>query len=187
MSKTIEARLRSLLILFVWLATITAAKAQQRFFAEKSSVTFFSDGVIEDISATNTKVTSIYDITKGDIAYLISVKDFQFVNKLMQVHFNEKYMESEKYPKSSFQGRVTGFDASKEGPQEVKAIGKITIHGVTRDVEIPGTAEMKGNQVFVKAKFPVKLLDYNIKVPQIVWQNIAQTVEVTVDFSYRPL
>jgi hypothetical protein len=187
MSKTIEARLRLLLVLVVWLAAITPGQSQQRFFAEKSTVTFFSDGVIEDISATNTKVTSIYDITKGDIAYLISIKDFQFVNKLMQVHFNEKYMESEKYPKSSFQGRVTGFDAAKEGLQSVKAIGKITIHGVTRDIEIPGTAEMKGNQVFVKAKFMVRLMDYNIRVPQIVWQNIAQQVEVTVDFSYRPL
>jgi len=187
MSKTIRASTTLFIFLVVWLTSLTVGISQQRYFAEKSSVTFFSDGVIEDISATNAKVTSIYDITTGEIAYLISIKDFQFVNKLMQVHFNEKYMESEKYPKSSFQGKVSGFDATKAGSQSVKATGKITIHGVTKDVEIPGTAELKGSLVFVKAKFPVKLLDYNIKVPQIVWQNIAQTVEVTVDFTYRPL
>lgn len=172
-----------LLVFATWLPGV----AQQRFFAEKSTVTFFSDGVIEDIAATNTKVTSIFDVTKGDIAYLLSIKDFQFEKKLMQVHFNEKYMESEKFPKSTFQGKVTGFNISVSGEQQVKAVGKLTIHGVTKEVELPGTAEVKGNQVFVKAKFMVKLKDYSITVPQIVWQNIAQQIEVKVEFIYRPL
>jgi polyisoprenoid-binding protein YceI len=105
----------------------------------------------------------------------------------MQVHFNEKYMESEKYPKSSFQGTITGFKLAATGKQEVKATGKLTIHGVTKSVEVPGIVEVNGNRLSVKSKFVVKLLDYNIKVPQIVWQNIAQQVEVTIDFVYRPL
>jgi polyisoprenoid-binding protein YceI len=124
---------------------------------------------------------------KGDIAFLMSMKDFQFEKKLMQVHFNEKYVESEKYPKSSFQGRIVGFDSAVSGVQQVKAHGKLSIHGITKDVEVPGTVEMKGGQIFVKSKFIVKLQDYNIKVPQIVWQNIAQQVEVSVDLTYRPL
>jgi hypothetical protein len=161
--------------------------SQQRFFAEKAVVSFFSDAVVEDISATNEKVTSIFDVLNGDVAYLMSIKDFQFPNKLMQVHFNEKYMESEKYPKSSFQGKITGFSMTATGIQQVKATGKLTIHGVTKTIEVPGTAEVNGNRLTVKSKFVVKLLDYNIKVPQIVWQNIAQQVDVTIDFVYRPL
>src|SRR5688572_16044324 len=89
----------------------------QRYFAEKSKVTFFSDGVVEDITAGNDKVTSIFDALKGDVAFLLSIKDFEFEKKLMQVHFNEKYMESEKYPKSSFQGKIVGFDISQKGVQ----------------------------------------------------------------------
>lgn len=161
--------------------------SQKRYFSEKSSITFFSEGVIEDIKATNTKVTSIFDLASGDVAYLLSPKDFQFDKKLMQVHFNEKYMESEKYPKSTFQGKIAGFDASNRQLQQVKAQGKLTIHGVTRDIDIPGTILIEGNTVNVKSKFMVKLQDYNIKVPQIVWQNIAQEVEVTVEFLYRPV
>lgn len=161
--------------------------SQQRFFAEKAVVSFFSDGVVEDISATNEKVTSIFDVVNGEVAYLMSVKDFQFPNKLMQVHFNEKYMESEKFPKSSFQGKISGLNMSASGKQEVKATGKLTIHGVTQVIDVPGTVEVNGNRITVKSKFTVKLLDYNIKVPQIVWQNIAQQVEVTVDLVYRPL
>ena len=177
---------RKLLFFFCLFISIQSY-SQQRFFAEKAVVSFFSDGVVEDISAANEKVTSIFDAVNGEVAYLMSIKDFQFPNKLMQVHFNEKYMESEKYPKSSFQGKITGFNLAATGKQEVKATGKLTIHGVTQNIEAPGTVEVNGNRLTVKSKFIVKLLDYNIKVPQIVWQNIAQQVEVTVDFVYRPL
>jgi hypothetical protein len=161
--------------------------AQKRYFSEKSSVTFFSEGVIEEIKAINTKVTSIFDLSSGEVAYLLSPKDFQFEKKLMQVHFNEKYMESEKYPKSSFQGKIVGYDPSNLQLQQVKAQGKITIHGVTRNIDVPGTLHIEGNTVTLRSKFMVKLEDYNIKVPQIVWQNIAQQVEVTVHFLYRPV
>ncbi|HTF21410.1 MAG TPA: YceI family protein [Chryseolinea sp.] len=176
-----------LLAMVVLVCTVTISGAQQRYFAEKPSITFFSDGVVEDITAANQKVTSIFDALNGEIAYLMNVKDFQFVNKLMQTHFNEKYMESEKFPKSSFQGKVTGFNYGAGGTQQVKAAGKLTIHGVTRDVDIPGTIEVSGNKIILKAKFLVKLEDYKITVPQVVWDKIAQQVEVTLDFVYRPL
>jgi len=161
--------------------------SQKRFFSEKSNITFFSAGVIEEIKASNTKVTSILDLLTGDVAYLLSPKDFQFEKKLMQVHFNEKYMESEKFPRSTFKGKIVGLDASITSLQQVKAVGQLSIHGVTRDVNIPGTLHIEGNTVTLRAKFIVKLLDYDIKVPQIVWQNIAQEVEVSVHFSYRPV
>ncbi|MGC3946619.1 MAG: YceI family protein [Chryseolinea sp.] len=165
----------------------TLAFSQQRYFAEKPSITFFSDGLVEDITASNQKVTSIFDALNGEIAFLMNVKDFQFVNKLMQTHFNEKYMESETYPKSSFQGKVMGFNANATGTQQVKAVGKLTIHGVTRDIDVPGTIEASSGKLILKAKFLVKLEDYKIVVPQVVWDKIAQQVEVTLDFAYRPL
>lgn len=175
-------------LILVALACYTStAYAQQRYFAEKPSITFFSDGLVEDITAENLKVTSIFDAVNGEIAYLMNIKDFQFVNKLMQTHFNEKYMETEKFPKSSFQGKVTGLNLSAGGKQQVKATGKLTIHGVTRDVDIPGTIEVNGTKLIMKTKFMVRLEDYKIVVPQVVWDKIAQQVEVTVEIVYRQL
>lgn len=173
--------------LIVLVCITSIAGAQQRYFAEKPAITFFSDGVIEDITAKNQKVTSIFDVVGGEVAYLMNVKDFEFVNKLMQTHFNEKYMESDKFPKSSFKGTITGFKYNAGGTQPVNATGKLTIHGVTRDISIPGTIEVSGTKLIMKAKFLVKLTDYNITVPQVVWDKIAQQVEVTLDFVYRPL
>jgi hypothetical protein len=161
--------------------------AQKRYYAEKSLVTFFSDGVVEDIKAVNTTTTSIYDITKNDIAFLVKIKDFEFEKKLMQVHFNEKYLETDKYPKSTFIGSVTGFNPAKEGVQHVTATGKLFMHGVTRDVKIPGTVQKDGSSLVLKSRFILKLADYNISIPQIVWQNIAEEVEVNLDFIFNPL
>ena len=187
MNHTSTPKVPKLVTVIILVCLASTGNAQQRYFAEKPSITFFSDGVVEDITATNHKVTSIFDVLNGDIAYLMSIKDFQFVNKLMQTHFNEKYMESEKFPKSSFQGKVTGFNFGSGGTQQVKATGKMTIHGVTRDVEIPGTIEVNGSKLIMKVKFMVKLEDYKISVPQVVWDKIAQQVEVALDFVYRPL
>lgn len=183
----IRIRLTALGLIAIAISMSTLAIGQQRFFAEKPAITFFSDGLVEDIAAINRRVTSIFDVVSGEIAYLMNVKDFEFSNKLMQTHFNEKYLESEKFPKSSFKGTIKGYNHSTGGTQQVNATGKLTIHGVTRDVNIPGTLEKNGDKLMMKAKFLVKLADYNITVPQVVWDKIAQQVEVTIDFVYRPL
>jgi|SRR5688572_28687055 len=161
--------------------------SQKRYLSNKSFISFFSEGVIEDIKASNTDVTSMFDLANGDVAYLLNPKDFQFDKKLMQVHFNEKYLESEKYPRSSFKGKIVGYDPTNTHVQHVKAVGQLNIHGVTREVDIPGTLHIEGNTISLHSKFMVKLEDYNITVPQIVWQNIAQQVEVTIHFLYRPV
>ena len=160
--------------------------SQKRYFSEKSNITFFSAGVIEEIKASNTKVTSILDILSGEIAYLLNPKDFQFEKKLMQVHFNEKYMESEKYPRSSFKGKIEGLDASNTSLQQVKAVGQLSIHGVTRDVTIPGQITRTDTGLNMTSKFVVELKDYKVEIPRLMWQNIAERVEVTLDFSLKP-
>jgi polyisoprenoid-binding protein YceI len=160
--------------------------AGQKYVIEKSFVSFYSHAAIEDIKADNKKVSSIFNTATGEVVFSIPISEFQFAKSLMQEHFNEKYMESDKYPKATFQGKISAFDLQVNGPQQAKATGKLTIHGVTRDVEIPGTLEKQGDKLAMKAKFMVKLADHKITIPQLLWQNIAEQVEVTVDFLYKP-
>ncbi len=103
----------------------------------------------------------------------------------MEEHFNEKYMESEKYPRSSFTGRLEGFGNSSGEKQSIKAVGKLSIHGVSRDVTIPGTVWLLDKEIRMTSIFIVRLVDFDIKIPQLLWQNIAEEIEVTVDFTYR--
>jgi hypothetical protein len=158
----------------------------QKFSLAQSTVTFFSDAAIEDITATNSKTTSLWNVSTGEIVFSVPIKEFEFEKSLMRTHFNEKYMESDKYPRALFQGKIAGIKMDVREPQLVKAQGKITIHGVTREIEVPGTIQVKEGEIIAKAKFIVKLQDYKIKIPQLLWQNIAEEVEVTVDFLYKP-
>ena len=169
------------------LALCFYASEAQKFTAEKGQISFFSDAAIEDIEAVNTVVGSLFNATTGDLVYIMKIRDFIFHKPLMREHFNEKYLESEKFPKSTFQGKLTGFKPNVAGEQKVRATGKLTIQGVTRDIDVPGVAEMSNGKVLLKSKFVVKLEDYNIKIPTLVWQNIAEQVEVRVDFIYKPV
>jgi hypothetical protein len=175
-------KLRLFLSLFCVMALEGTA---QKYVAENSVITFFSDALIEDITASNSKTASIFNKETNDLVFSVPIREFQFEKKLMREHFNEKYMESEKYPKATFSGKLINLDVAKPNEQQVKAKGKLTIHGVTKDVELDGTAQL-GDKIVLKSKFKVKLADYNVTIPQLMFQNIAEEVEVTVNFTYKP-
>lgn len=159
----------------------------QKYTTESTFISFFSHASIEDITAENKKTSSIFNTATGEIVFSVPIKEFEFAKSLMKEHFNEKYMETEKFPKSTFQGKLVGYDAKAKGEQQVKAQGKLTIHGVTREIDVAGTFEVKDGKIVMKSKFPVKLEDYNITRPQLLWQNIAEVVDVTLDFTFKAM
>src|SRR5688500_4815908 len=128
-----------LIVLIAGFGYISVTANAQKYTTEKTFVSFFSDAAIEDITAENTKTAGVFNSATGDIAFSVPIKEYQFEKSLMQEHFNEKYMETEKFPKSTFQGKVTGYDAAATGPQNASAKGKLTIHGDVKEVVIPGT------------------------------------------------
>ena len=173
------------ILLFLLAASAGILCQAQKYTAESSAVSFFSDGAIEDIAAHNSKAVSIFNSSTGDVVFSIPIKDFEFEKSLMKEHFNEKYMETEKFPKATFQGKITGFTITSVGEQVSKASGKLTIHGVTKDIDVPGTIEVVNGKVVMKSKFIVKLADYSIAIPQLLWQNIAEEVETKIEFTYK--
>ena len=158
----------------------------QKYQSTKSYVKFYSEAKLEDITAENETARSIINIETGELVYAVQIKDFQFEKSLMQEHFNENYLESEKYPKSTLSAKIVDWNGEK-GEQTVKVVGDLTIHGVTKKVEIEGNITYQDDLVKVSAKFPVALKDYKVKIPKIVFYNIAEVVDVTVVFEYKPL
>lgn len=174
-----------LVVILILLASVNGMS--QKYSIEKSRVVFFSEAAIENIEATNTKSASIFNVTTGEIVFSIPILEFEFEKALMKEHFNETYLESEKYPKALFQGKLSGYNSQSSAVQSVNGIGKLTIHGVTREVEIPGSVETIDGKLIAKSRFMIHLKDYNVKIPKLLWQNIAEDVEVTVEFTYKPL
>lgn len=171
------------LLLFLTCISVNA----QKYTIESSQVSFYSRAAIEDIKAVNSEATGLLNSSTYEIAFLIPIRKFQFEKSLMQEHFNEKYLESDKYPNAIFKGKIEGVKRESGEEQTVMAKGSLTIHGVTREVTIPGTLVKNGTKYIAKSKFLVKLEEYKIKIPQLMWQNIAEEVEVTVEFIYKPI
>ena len=167
-----------LLLLFVMQTTA------QKYVAKEGYVSFFSEAPIENIKAENKRMTSIFIADNGMIAFSVINKDFIFPKKLMQEHFNDKYMESHKYPQSTFSGTIVGYSLEANGLQSVRAKGQLKIHGITKNIDIPGTLEVKGNTVQMKSRFKVVLADYGITIPAILWKNISEQVEVSIDLIF---
>jgi len=155
----------------------------QKYMTRTGKVSFFSSTPIEKIEAFNNEVANIFDSKSGEIVFQVPIKSFKFEKQTMQEHFNEDYMESDKFPKSEFKGRITNIgevNLSKDGVYPANAEGKLTMHGVTKDVSIPGTITVKGGEVTLNSKFTVKTKDYDIKIPSLVEGKIAKEIEVTV-------
>ncbi|HSF54072.1 MAG TPA: YceI family protein [Algoriphagus sp.] len=145
---------------------------------------FFSDALIEDISAENDEASGIIDLGSGEAVFLIPITGFEFKKSLMKEHFNENYLESEKYPEAHFRGKISGYSPASSSSKAV-AEGEMTIHGVTKRVKIPGTITKQGGQLILESVFTVVLKDYQVEIPRLMFQNIAEEVEVTVKFVFK--
>lgn len=159
----------------------------QIYMADSCRVTFFSAATIEDIKAANTSSIPVMSTATGDIQISISNDQFIFRKKLMQEHFNEDYMESDKYPNTIFKGKVNEkVDYTKDGVNNVTVTGVMDMHGVQKTITIPGTITVKNGIIFLAAKFDVKPSDYNIKVPMVIGSNIAQKIAVSFNATMKP-
>jgi len=155
--------------------------------ADATTISFFSKAPLEDIDATNKKATVVLKTTTNEIQFGVAMLSFKFPKPLMEEHFNENYVESEKYPTCTFKGKINeAVDFKKDGENKITVKGTMDLHGVAKEIEIPGTLTIKGDNITVNANFKIKVTDYKIKVPSMYVQNIAEEVDVKVNATLEP-
>jgi polyisoprenoid-binding protein YceI len=138
----------------------------------------------EKIEGVNNEVASIADVKTGEIIFQAPIKSFKFERELMQEHFNENYMESDKFPKAEFRGQLKNnalINLAKDGTYETSVSGKLTIHGVTNEVTVPGVVVVTAKAIKLKAKFIIALIDYKINVPNLVADKVAKNASITIE------
>jgi polyisoprenoid-binding protein YceI len=181
--------MKRILVFFLFLNIVFAANAQ-KYMTKSGYIGFFSHTPMEDIKADNNQVAGVLDITTGDMVFQVLIKSFHFEKALMEEHFNENYMESEKFPKASFKGKITNLSSvtlTKNGTYEVTVEGDLTIRDVTKKVTTKGTIEVATGSITANAKFPIVPEDYRINIPGVVREKISKDLEVTVTIKYLPL
>lgn len=134
-------------------------------------------GAMDEVIGTNNTVSSIFDKATGDLVVQAMVKAFKFKSPLMEEHFNENYMESDKLPKASFKGKVVGFDG-KAGNYDVE--GELTIHGVANKVKSKMVVANDGAKVTISGSFTIKLSDYKLDVPALAKKTLAETAKISI-------
>lgn len=155
--------------------------------SDASVISFYSKSPLEDIEAVSKKVTIGLNTATNDVQVGVAMLSFKFRKPLMEEHFNENYVESDKYPTCVFKGKIQEpVDYKKDGDYAVTVIGTLTLHGVTKEIEVKGILTKKGHEIMITADFKIKIADYNIKVPSLYVQNIADIVDVKVNTTLEP-
>lgn len=181
---------KNLILLMALLMMASVSFAQGMFFTKTGKIIFYSKAPLEEIDGKNKTVTAVLDSKSGVLQFAVQMKGFEFEKQLLEQHFNENYVESDKYPKSEFKGTITNnseINYAKDGIYTAKVKGKLTIHNVTKDVETTGTLKISGGKIDADGTFNVLLSDYNISIPSIVKDKVSNSIKIEVDCNLEPL
>lgn len=155
----------------------------QLYMTKTGQTSFFSETPMENISAVNNQVIVILNTSNGEVAIKMQQRGFHFPNKLMEEHFNENYMETEKFPSPVFTGKIKeAIDYSRDGNYAVNVDGVIDMHGVKQNRSFKGQVSISGGQITLISSFEVKLTDHKIEVPTLVLTKIAESISVKNKF-----
>ena len=174
-----------LLFLIICIIDTYDFTAQNQFIARQGQITFFSYASVENIEAQNNQVLSILDVKNKKVAVSMLMRAFVFKKDLMYEHFNESYIESDIYPKATFEGDILNFD--KNATRQTKLIdGVLNIHGISKETKIKSTIENKNGTYSIYGECKVLVKDFDIKIPPILSSNIAKSITIKFKFQYQP-
>ncbi len=172
-------------ICFLLLLICLQGVAQKKLFTKTGIISFYSKTAVEKIEAVNKKTLAVIDVANNKIEFSVLIKGFEFEKALMQEHFNENYLESDKYPKAVF----TGIFAEKDLPltftenktQNLQVSGNLTLHGITKQITVVAAITVKKQVISAATTFTILLSDYKIKVPALVANNINKEILVRIN------
>jgi polyisoprenoid-binding protein YceI len=187
--KTINSKLtmKHILILLLAILSLYTKSYAQKYFTRTAYLNFQSTTPLEDINATSQQATAVFDAETGEMAWAVLMKSFQFKKALMQEHFNENYIDSDKFPKATFKGKIANYSQAKlKDNLEVEVEGEMNLHGVTKPFKSKGLIKMQNGDIILTSAFTMRPEDYNISIPQLVREKIAKVMDVKVEAKCSP-
>ena len=174
-------------LLFSLILLVSAVNSQV-YICKDGDTRFTSEAPLELIKAHTNKTTGVVDCSTKNVAFSIDIDSFEGFNSgLQKEHFRENYMETEKYPKATFKGKIIeDIDFTKNGSYSVRAKGVFNIHGTDKEKIVKVKVIVKDKEMAVETSFEVPLEDHNIKIPKVVNQKIASIIMVDVKATLKP-
>jgi len=181
--------MKNSVLTFILVASAGILNAQV-FSTSTGNVNFISKTKFEEFQATNKQVSAAISAEKGVLQFKVPVNSFQFEKDLMQQHFQENYMESATYPNSTFKGKINSekgkVNFATDGSYKVVVDGALEMHGVSKDISVPGTITVKGGKVTLAADFTILCSDYNVKIPKNNMNQVSNSIDITVNCELSP-
>lgn len=174
-------------IALVVFSLLLSMKGSDELYNGTGTISFTSDAPLELITASSNEIKGIIKITDKTFAFSLPVRSFEgFNSPLQKEHFNEHYLETKKFPKATFTGKILNFDDCEIGcEKEIIAKGKLSIHGITQIVTLPINLEITEDGFLINGDFDVLLSDYNIEIPLILEGKISTKIAVTIDLIFK--
>lgn len=175
-------------LFILWLLSIllpVQLTGQELYKSNSVKIGFFSSAPIEDIQAVTEKGISLWNINTQQISFLVQIETFQFRKAKMQIHFNENFMESHRFPYATFRGYCEDFpEAMSDGVYTIELEGDLEIKGVKKNRKLPARLKIENGELYLESEFEVPCKEHNIEIPRIFWKNIAEVIEVKVEAIY---
>lgn len=176
--------MKGICILFAFALCNQFALAQKKYICKEANISFYSKAPMEDIESHNTRGLTAFDASTGQIEFSVLIKGFEFEKAKMQEHFNEDYVESDKFPKAIFMGALRNpgdLNLDKDGVYKVQVSGSLTLHGVTKPQTADAIFTVKGREVSAISAFTVAVADYNIKIPSLLEEIVSKNVKIMIN------
>ena len=168
-----------------WLLLVSLTPLQEKKITKTGSISFeASVPSFEEIKAKNSAVTCVLNSNNGEIAVLALMKGFRFKIALMEEHFNENYIESSKFPKATFKGKIENFDISKLSSlsKDFTIKGKLEVHGKSKDISSVAKIKKVGSDIELITDFNINVSDFAIEIPSIVSKKVSKKVTLNCNF-----
>ena len=96
----------------------------------------------------------------------------------------EDVLETNLWPITYFKGNIVNVKQNKnQNKYTIKVKGKMFIHGVEKELEIPGDIKIENEIMSVTSNFSVFLKDYNIEAPSLLaFIKVAQEIKLNLNF-----
>ncbi|MES2240784.1 MAG: YceI family protein [Bacteroidota bacterium] len=171
------------IILLAMLLVSAIGLAQEKMISKSTNIVFeASVPSFEEVKATNNSTTLVLNPKTGEIAGLALMKGFRFKVALMEEHFNENYIESDRYPKAIFKGKIDGFDTNSltSTPKDFIINGKLELHGKSVAVKAVAKMSQSASGISILCNFSVNASDFNISIPSVVKNKVSNKINIQV-------
>ena len=164
-------------------------RQENLYFTDSGHIKFSSDAPLEFIQASSNELAGILNINDLSFSFTVPMLSFEGFNSTLQrIHFNENYMESEKFLNSTFKGKIIEeVDFILPGTYHIRAKGLLNVHGIDNDRIKRCTIQVETGRITVETSFTVPLDEHKIKIPSIVQQKIAEVIDVNIRFEMKPM